>query len=136
MPWAYVADVADACVRAIEVPGAAGQAFHIAHVEPTTQRTFVETLARIAGIQPTLVAVSRAAITAAGGQLAGGNLYFGEYLDLPSLSEVVEKTPRVLGVAPTPLETALREGFAWYMSQPRRPLDYAFEDRVTCRADA
>ena len=38
MQWAFVEDLAEACVRAIEVPEAVGQAFNMAHVEPTTQR--------------------------------------------------------------------------------------------------
>jgi hypothetical protein len=36
----------------------------------------------------------------------------------------------VLGVTPTPIADALRVGFAWYLTQPRRPIDYAFEDRL------
>ncbi len=40
-------------------------------------------------------------------QLIGRDLYFGEYLDLPPHTEIVEKAPRLLGVAPTPLERAL-----------------------------
>lgn len=130
MPWVFVEDVARACVRAIEVPEAAGQAFNLGHTEPTTQRTFVETLARVAGVEPTFVAVPRAAIHAAGGQLVGPSIYFGEYLDLPPLSSVVDKAARVLGVTPTPLEDALRVSFDWYSTQPRRPVDYAFEDRL------
>lgn len=134
MPWAFVDDVAEACVRAMEVPGAAGQAFNVGHVEKTTQRTFVEALARVAGAEPTFVSVPRATIHAAGGQLMGGSPYFGEYLDLPPLSSVIEKAPRVLGVTPTPLEEALRKGYAWYRQQPRRPVDYAFEDGLIAQA--
>jgi 2'-hydroxyisoflavone reductase len=130
MQWAYVADVAETCVRALEVPEAAGEAFNMAHVEPTTQRTFVETLARVAGVQPTFVSIPRTTIHAAGGQLFMGNLYFGEYLDLPPHTSVVEKAPRLLGVRPTPIEQALQHGFAWYRAEPRRPADYAFEDRL------
>ena len=131
MPWAYVSDVAEACVRAMEVPEAAGEAFNIGHVEQTTQRGFVELLARVAGVAATLVPVARDKITAAGGQFAGSdNLYFGEYLDLPPYSANVDKARRVLGVTPTPLETALRAGFGWYQSQPRRPIDYALENRI------
>jgi 2'-hydroxyisoflavone reductase len=134
MQWAYVDDVAETCVRALDVPDAAGEAFNMAHVEPTTQRTFVEALARVAGIEPVLVAVPRERIRAAGGQLLMSNIYFGEYLDLPPHTSVVEKAPRVLGVTPTPLDAALRESFAWYQSQPRRPADYAFEDRLLAEA--
>ena len=134
MQWAFVSDVADACVRAIEVPAAAGEAFNVAHVERTTQRTFLEALARAAGVTATLVPVPRAAIEAAGGQLIGPDIYFGEFLDLPPFTELVEKAPRLLGLAPTPLDTALAESFAWYLKQPRRPRDYAFEDRLLARA--
>jgi 2'-hydroxyisoflavone reductase len=130
MQWAFVSDVAEACVRALEVPDAAGQAFHMAHVEPTTQRSFIEALARTAGIEPRFVSLPRADIHAAGGRVFGENLYFGEFLDLPPHTEVVEKAPRVLGVLPTPLNDALRAGFAWYQSQPPRSVDYAFEDRL------
>jgi len=116
------------------VPDAVGRAFNVAHVEPMTQRTFVEALARIAGIEPTFVSVSRATIAAAGGQLVGDRLYFGEYLDIPPHTEVVESAPRLLGVNPTSFETALRAGFAWYTAQPRRTRDYSFEDRLIAQA--
>lgn len=134
MPWAYASDVAEACVRAMEVPEAAGEAFNIGHVEQTTQRSFVELLARVAGVAATLVPVARDKITAAGGQFAGSdNLYFGEYLDLPPYSANVDKARRVLGITPTPLEAALRAGFGWYQSQPRRPIDYALENQILAR---
>jgi nucleoside-diphosphate-sugar epimerase len=135
MQWAFVADVAETCVRAFEVPEAAGEAFNIAHLEPTSQRTFVEALARTAGVaDPRFVPVPRASILAAGGQFAGANLYFGEFLDLPVHTEMVGKTPRLLGVTPTPLEPALAAGFAWYRTQPRHPRDYTFDDRLLALA--
>ena len=130
MPWAFVDDVAESCVRALEVPAAAGEAFNVGHLEPTTQRTFIELLANIAGVTARLAPVSRDKIQAAGGQIIGGNLYFGEYLDLPGFSLVVEKAPRVLGVTPTPLASALELGFEWYRTQPKRPIDYSFEDQL------
>ncbi|HEX6314934.1 MAG TPA: NAD-dependent epimerase/dehydratase family protein [Gemmatimonadaceae bacterium] len=128
--WAFVADVAEACVRAIEVPEAAGEAFNVAHVEPLTQRTFVEALARVAGMTATFVSMPRTTILAAGGHAFTGNLYFGEFLDLPPHISVIEKAPRVLGVTPTSLEAALSASFAWYQAQPRRQVDYTFEDRL------
>jgi hypothetical protein len=64
----------------------------------------------------------------------GGNLYFGEVLDTPPLSLVVDKAARVLGLQPTPLDAALAKGFAWYRDQPRRPADYDFEDRLLATA--
>ena len=134
MPWAYVDDVADACVRAVEVTAAAGEAFNIGHVEKTTQRSFVEALARVAGRVPRFVAVPRQAIQAAGGQLMGDRLYFGAYLDLSPRSTVLGKAERVLGATPTPLDDALRAGFAWYQTQPRRGVDYGFEDQLIAQA--
>jgi nucleoside-diphosphate-sugar epimerase len=128
--WVFVADVAEACVRALARPEAAGQAFNLGHVEPMTERSFVETLARVAGREPELVSVPRATITSAGGQLAGSNLFFGEYLDLPPHTVNVDKASQLLDIVPTPLETALQRGFEWYTTQPRRPSDYAFEDRL------
>lgn len=128
--WVFVSDLADACIRAIEVPEAAGQAFNIAHVEALTQRTFVEALARVAGMAATFAPLPRAAIHAAGGHPFIGNLYFGEFLDIPPHTSVIEQAPRVLGVRPTSLETALGVSFAWYQTQPRRQIDYTFEDRL------
>jgi len=134
MPWAFVEDVAESCVRALDVREAAGQAFNVGHVEPTTQRSFVETLARVAGTDARLVAVPRAHIHAAGGRIIGENLYFGEFLDLPGFSMIVEKAPRVLGVTPTPIDKALQRGYEWYRTQPKRPADYSFEDRLLASA--
>jgi nucleoside-diphosphate-sugar epimerase len=131
--WAFVSDIAEACVRALEVPAAAGEAFNVAHVEPLSQREWIEMLARVAGVTPTLVSIPRADIHAAGGHPFMGNLYFGEFLDLPPHTEIVEKTPRVLGVTPTPVETAFAAGYEWYLSQPARQVDYSFEDGLLAR---
>jgi 2'-hydroxyisoflavone reductase len=134
MQWAFVDDVAEACVRAIEVNEAVGEAFNVAHVERSTQRGFVEALARVAGVEPSFAAVPREAIHAAGGRLFMGNLYFGEVLDMPPHTSVVDKAERILGLTPTPLDTALRKGYAWYLEQPRRPVDYSFEDGLLVSA--
>jgi nucleoside-diphosphate-sugar epimerase len=130
MQWVFVSDLAEACVCAIEAPDAAGEAFNVAHIETLTQRSFVEALARVAGLTPTFAAIPRQAIQAAGGQLVGANLYFGEYLDLPPYVTSVDKATRMLGFAPTSLDAALRKSFAWYRQQPVRPADYRFEDRL------
>jgi 2'-hydroxyisoflavone reductase len=130
MQWVFVSDLAKACVRAIEVAEAAGEAFNIAHLESLTQRRFVETLAHTARMTPRFASVPRERIQAAGGQLIGSNIYFGDFLDLPPYVTVVEKATRILGVTPTTLETALGDSFKWYQDQPRRSVDYTFEDRL------
>jgi 2'-hydroxyisoflavone reductase len=132
--WVFVRDLAEACVRAIEIPEAAGEAFNVGHTEPMTQRGFVEMLARIAGVRPSLVSMPRSDIHAAGGHPFAGNLYFGEFLDVPVHTSVIEKAPRLLGMTPTGLETAFAESYAWYTTQPRRPVDYGFEDRLLASA--
>jgi nucleoside-diphosphate-sugar epimerase len=128
MEWVSVADLSEACVRAIEVDAAAGEAFNVAYAEHPTQREFVEILARIAGVTPTLVAIPRAEIQAAGGNAFAGILYFGEYLDLPAYTTVTEKARRILGLHPISFEEGFRASYAWYRTQPRRPADYGFED--------
>lgn len=133
MQWSYAPDVAEASVRSIEVPQALGEAFNVGY-PPITQRQFVEALARAAGLQAKLAPVSRERIQAAGGAVIGDNLYFGEILDVFPITEIVEKAPRLLGVEPTPFEEALRETYAWYTSQPRRRVDYRFEDQLLAGA--
>jgi nucleoside-diphosphate-sugar epimerase len=131
--WAFVSDVAEACVRALDVPAAAGEAFNVAHVEVLTQREWVELLGRVAGVKPTLVSMPRADIHAAGGHPFMGNLYFGEFLDIPPHTEVIEKSSRVLGFMPTPIDTAFTAGYQWYLSQPARQIDYSFEDSLLAK---
>lgn len=134
MQWAYVGDVADTCVASVERREAEGEAFNIGHVAPVSQRAYVETLARVAGVRPRLAAVRRAEILAAGGHPFLGSLYFGEYLDIPPMTLVVEKVSRVLGVVPSGFEESLRHTYAWYRTRPRRPVDYSFEDRMLAQA--
>jgi 2'-hydroxyisoflavone reductase len=132
--WVFVGDLADACVRAVEWPAPAAEAFNVAHTERLTQRSFVEVLGAIAGVRPTFASLPRAAIHAAGGHPFAGNLYFGEFLDVPVHTSVIDKAPRMLGVVPTALESALAETYAWYLTQPRRAIDYGFEDRLLATA--
>lgn len=129
MQWGYSGDVADAVVRSLEVPDAAGHAFNVGH-PAGTRRSFIETLARIAGVTPQFVAIPRDAILAAGGHPVMGNLYFGQYLDIPPITTVIEKAPRMLGIEPLALEDGLRETWKWYSAQPRQPRDYAFDDTL------
>jgi hypothetical protein len=60
--------------------------------------------------------------------------YFGEYLDLPPITENVSKLQRVLGVRLTAFPTGLRETYRWYLRQPRRKPDFGFEDRLIAAA--
>ena len=87
-------------------------------------------MARAAGKKPELVRVPRERIAEAGGNPMGDPMYFGEYLDVPPITENVSKLQRMLGVRLTAFETGLRETYRWYLRQPRRKPDFHFEDRL------
>jgi len=134
MQFVHVKDLVWACMRVLEVPEAAGQAFNIANAAPVMQAAFVEVAARVAGWPLRTVNIPRDRILAAGGQLVGANLYFGEFMDLPPITENVAKARRLLGFQATPFEDGLRETCNWYLAQQRRPVDYNFEDTLLTRA--
>ena len=131
MPWAFVDDVADSCVRALEVPAAVGRGVQrrARRADDAADRSWRCSRASRASSRGSSRCRGQT-ILAAGGELMGKRLYFGEYLDLPPLRSVIEKAPRILGVSPMPLEEALRRSFEWYQAQPRRAVDYAFEDAL------
>lgn len=130
MQFIYVKDLVRACLRAMEVEQALGEAFNIGNPKPLTQVEAVREMARAAGKKPELVRVPRERIGVAGGNPMGSPMYFGEYLDLPPITENVSKVQRVLGVRLTAFSTGLRETYRWYLRKPRRKTDFAFEDRL------
>jgi hypothetical protein len=91
-------------------------------------------MARAPGKKPELVRVPREKIASAGGNPISNPFYFGEYLDLPPITENVSKLQRVLGVRLTAFPTGLRETYRWYLRQPRRKPDFGFEDRLIAAA--
>jgi nucleoside-diphosphate-sugar epimerase len=136
MQFIHVKDLVSALLRSIEVEGSIGEAFNVANPKPLTQVEVVREMARAAGKKLELVRVPRERIAAAGGNPMGAPMYFGEYLDVPPITENVTKLQRVLGVRPTAFETGLRETYRWYLRQPRRKLDFDFEDRLIAAAGA
>jgi 2'-hydroxyisoflavone reductase len=134
MQFVYVKDLVRALMRAIEVDAAVGEAFNIGNPKPLTQLEAVRELARTAGKKPELVRVPRERIAAAGGNAMSDPLYFGEYLDVPPITENVSKLQRVLGVRLTAFPTGLRETYRWYLRQPRRKADFGWEERLISAA--
>jgi 2'-hydroxyisoflavone reductase len=130
MQFVYVKDLVRALLRSIEVDAAVGEAFNIGNPKPLTQVDAVREMARIAGKKPELVRVPREKIAAAGGNVMSDPLYFGQYLDLPPITENVGKLQRVLGVRLTAFATGLRETYRWYLRQPRRKADFGFDNRL------
>lgn len=127
MQFVYVDDLVRAQIAAMTKGEGA---FNIGDARPVTQREAVEALARAAGVEPRIVPVDRARIRAAGGNPMGEPLYFGQYFDMPAITETMGRAERELGVKPTPFEEGLRATYEWYAAQPRRCIDYAFEDRL------
>src|SRR5262245_45712656 len=109
MQFVYVKDLVRACIRAMDEPAAAGEAFNVANEKPITQFEFVQAMAAAAGKKPNIVRVPRDRIAEAGGDPMGQPAYFGVYLDMPPITEVVVKAKRILGFQPTPFEVGLKE---------------------------
>ena len=131
MQFVYVKDLVRACMRAIEHPGTAGEAFNIGNERPVTQVEMVRAMATAAGKKAQMVRVPRDRINESGGSVFGEPAYFGTYLDLPPITENVTKVARVLGVKPTPFDQGLRETYRWYMRNGRKNrIDFTFEDRL------
>jgi nucleoside-diphosphate-sugar epimerase len=134
MQFLYLKDLVRACMRAIEVDEAVGEAFNIGNPKPLTQVEAVREMARAAGKKPELVRVPRERIAVLGGNPLGDPMYFGVYLDVPPITENMGKLQRVLGVRLTAFPTGLKETYRWYLRQPRRKKDFAFEDRLIAAA--
>ncbi len=135
MQFVYVKDLVAACLKAMTVRAAVGEAFNIGNPKPLAQVEVVEALAKAAGKKPELVRVPRDRIAAAGGNPMGEPAYFGVYYDLAPITEVIGKARRILGIEPTDFLQGLKETYRWYLRHRHsRPADYSFEDRLLAMA--
>jgi 2'-hydroxyisoflavone reductase len=129
MSFVHVDDVARAAMSAADRDVAAGHAYNLSNWPPITQVEFVQALTRVAGRQAKLVYVPRERIEAAGGNIFQPPLYFGEYYDLPTLTQKNDRAVRELDLEFTPFERGLTETFEWYQRQTNRPKpDFSWED--------
>jgi nucleoside-diphosphate-sugar epimerase len=121
----------------MEEPNAVGHAFNIANSRAVTQLEAVQALAEAAGKKPSIVRIPRDRIYQLGGHPMGPNLYFGVYLDIPPITMIVTKAQRVIGFKATPLPEGFKDTYRWYVRhQPKRPIDWAFEDKLLAIAQA
>ncbi len=135
MQFVYVTDLVQSMLRSMEEPKALGEAFNIGDTKPVTQAEVVEKLAKVANVEPTLVRVPRDFIAQAGGNAMDEPYYFGEYFDLPPITENIGKVTRVLKVKMTPLETGLKETYKWYVRNHKpRTAGFEFDDRILAMA--
>ena len=88
-------------------------------------------MATAAGKKANIVRAPRERIAEAGGDPMGQPAYFGVYLDVPPITEVVVKAKRILGFQPTPFDAGLKETYRWYVRKTKKSkIDYSFEDRL------
>ena len=131
MQFAYVEDLVEACLAALENPSAVGKAFNIAHETPVRQAEAVAAFAAAMGRKASIVHVPRETLMKNGGNVFREPLYFGEYYDLPPITECVDRLKQEFGIKMTPFATGLRETYEWYArAGVRRRLDFSFEDRL------
>ncbi|MGQ9634554.1 MAG: NAD-dependent epimerase/dehydratase family protein [Bryobacteraceae bacterium] len=131
MQFVFVKDLVWACLKVMTEPAAVGHAFNIANLRPITQTEAVEAFAAAAGKKAQIVRVPRELIQRAGGQILGSRLYFGEYFDLPPITQIISKAQRMLGFKPTDFAAGLAETYRWYQRHHNHPApDYSFEDHL------
>jgi nucleoside-diphosphate-sugar epimerase len=130
MQFVLADDLARAAILAADTDQASGHAYNIAHESPITQRALVEALAAAAGKQAELVATPRERLLELGGNVFDPPFYFAQYYDMPPITQNTSRAREELGFEPTPWEEALRQTFAWYCTQERRPADFSFDDKV------
>jgi len=137
MQFVYVDDLVTACINALQEEAAVGLAFNIADPAPITHLEFIQALARPLGKEPHIVHVPREVIERNGGNVFHEPLYFGEYLDLPPITQITDRVRRLLHVEPTPFETGLEQTCEWYkQNRHGRQLDFSFEDKLIREAAA
>ena len=138
MQFIYIKDLVGACLKVMDAPEIEGHAFNIANPRPLTQVEVVEAFARAANKEATFVRLPRERILRAGGHvIAGPNLYFGTYFDVPAITMVVNKAQRVLKFKLVDFATGLKETYRWYLRNSSFPKpDYSFEDGLIEAAPA
>ena len=115
----------------MDEPAAAGEAFNVANERPVTQSELMLAMAAAAGKKANIIRVPRDRIAEAGGDPMGQPAYFGVYLDVAPITEVVVKAKRILGFQPTPFDVGLKETYRWYSRNVKKSkIDYSFEDRL------
>jgi nucleoside-diphosphate-sugar epimerase len=108
-----------------------GEAFNIGDPKPLTQFELVEKLAKVANAEPSLARIPRDVIVQAGGNAMDEPYYFGEYLDVPPITENIGKVTRMLKMKLTPIEAGLKETYRWYVRNHKpRTAGFEFDDKV------
>ncbi|HEX7359144.1 MAG TPA: NAD-dependent epimerase/dehydratase family protein [Bryobacteraceae bacterium] len=133
MQFTYVHDLVEAARKTIEQRNVIGHAFNVANPRPITQQELIMDLAHAAGYEhPRVVSVNREFIRRAGGRPIGDHhLYFGDYFDVPAITEIITKAQRMLGFKPIDFLTGLKATYREYLKKRVFPKpNFSFEDDV------
>jgi 2'-hydroxyisoflavone reductase len=136
MQFIYVKDLVELALKVMDQRNAVGHAFNTANPRAITQHELLGDLARAGGVdEPRLVSLPRELIQRAGGQVMGSEkLYFGEYYDVPAITQVITKAQRMLAFKPTDFAAGLKETYRAYLKERPAPnVDYSFEDDLIAR---
>ncbi|MBV9760006.1 MAG: NAD-dependent epimerase/dehydratase family protein [Acidobacteriaceae bacterium] len=131
MQFVYVHDLVELAIRVVEQRNAIGHAFNTANPRALAQHEVVLEIARAGGFkEPRLISIPRVMIQRAGGRAMGDrSLYFGDYFDVPAITEIITKAQRMLAFKPTEFQTGLKLTYRSYLSRRRFPKpDFTFED--------
>ena len=137
MQFVFVSDLVNAMVRAMVEPRAIGEAFNIGDPKPLTQVEVVERLAKAANADANIARVPRDVIAQAGGSAMEEPYYFGEYFDMPPITENIGKVTRMLKMKLTPFDAGLKETYRWYARNHKsRGASFDFDEKVLGMARA
>lgn len=133
MQFVYVKDLVDVALKVMDQRNAVGHAFNVGNARAITQHELIADLARAAGVpDPKVISIPREFVQRSGGQTTGRTkLYFGEYYDVPAITQVITKAQRMLAYKPTDFGVGLKETYKAYLKEhPEVTIDTTFEDAV------
>jgi nucleoside-diphosphate-sugar epimerase len=131
MQFVHVDDLAGAAILAAESDEAPGKAYNVAHENAVTQEELIRAMAEAAGRETELVNVDRETIEARGGGVFAPPYYFGQYFDMPAITQKIGRARQELGFKPRTLGEGLADTFDWYQRQrDRASPDFTWEDSV------
>jgi len=136
MQFVHVDDLAGAAILAAESDEAPGKAYNVAHERPLTQEEAVRAMAKAAGREAELVNVDRRTIEVRGGGVFETPYYFGQYFDMPPITQKTGRARRELRFNPRTFAEGLADTFDWYQQQTDREApdfswpDFSWEDEL------
>jgi nucleoside-diphosphate-sugar epimerase len=136
MQFVHVRDLVELAIKSMEQRNTVGHAFNTGNPRAITQNELLDELAKAAGASDLRkVSLPREFIQRMGGQTMGmEKLYFGQYFDIPAITEIITKAQRMLAFKPTDFATGLKETFKAYQKERNfAEPDFSFEESAITR---